>query len=195
MSRKGKGMSNRINFLGIQIPDIPSGLIASDFRGFPNYMSEEAKILLFIKEMQRASRDDIYDKFPSAKVLGFFKSYDLVRWNMDDDTYSLTEAGEDMVTLVNWFAPVYDLIEFMEKTDFSDTDELDILLAMAGRHDLVEKDALGRVRMVYCYGENTLGQEPYYWVRLFLRTVFGSLLTYKEELETLFKKIDTEVAA
>ncbi len=191
-------MSNRTNCLGIQIPDIPSGLIASDFRGFPNYMSEEAKILLFIKEMQRASRDDIYDKFPSAKVLGFFKSYDLVKWNMDDDTYSLTEAGEDMITLINWFAPVYDLIDFMEKTDFSDADELDILLAMDGDREQAqqgaEKDALGRVRIVYCYGENTLGQETCYWVKLFLRTVFRSLFTYKEELETLFKKIGTEVA-
>lgn len=173
----------------IDLPDIPVFMIGSaGIHDFPNINTNSAKWLIFIKENGSVTRNDLFDKFGTSSYIGVFRSFDIIKWNMADDTYSLTEYGENMVKLVNWFAPVYELIDFVKNAEIENVDELDIQLTISGKRSLISKDVLIKINMIYHYGVLSLGNDTPLWLKRILSAVSGAIHMHETVFSELFNK-------
>lgn len=172
----------------IDLPDIPVFMIVgAGIQDFPNIKANSAKWLLFIKENGSVTRNDLFDKFGTSSFVGMFMNFDIIKWNMADDTYSLTEYGENMVKLTEWFAPVYELIDFVENVEYENVDELDIQLTIAGKRSLINKDVLIKINMIH-YGCLTLGDDTHLWLKRSLSAVSGAIHMHETIFSDLFNK-------
>ena len=107
---------------------------------------------------------------------------------MADDSYSLTEYGENMVKLVNWFAPVYELIDFVKNVEIENVDELDIQLTISGKRSLISKDVLIKINMIYRYGALALGNDTNLWLKRILSVVSSAIHMHETVFSELFNK-------
>lgn len=173
----------------LDLPDVPVFIFGgAGIQDFPNINSNSAKWLIFIKENRSVTRNDFFDKFGTSSFVGVFRNFDLIKWNMADDTYSLTEHGENMVKLVNWFAPVYELIDFVENVEYENVDDLDIQLTMAGKRSLISKDVLIKINMIYHCGVLTFGNDTHLWLKRILSAVSGAIHTHETVFSELFNR-------
>lgn len=193
-------MSNRTNFLGVEIPYIVGSRCSPiDIKCFPNPCSPIASFVKMCDSKLRIPYDDaMVSNFQQRH--SFWNTLDTVRveslaW-ADKNGFGLTKQGKNLVKIINWFAPIYELLEFVSESGISNADELDIQLSIAGKHSLVCRDVVERVRIVFCYKVNTLGRDVHYWVSEFLRAICREIeMSYDKIFRELFKRLDSNALA
>lgn len=184
-------MSNHTNLLGIEIPYLPYAFCSRiDIKWFPNPRSSISQLLKLLKSNEIIGCDNpaIRSLFDNDNKFWFtvemLKSESLIC--IDSNELYLSTHGKNMVKIIDWFEPVYDIVEFISASGVKDADDLDVQLALVGKHYLMSEDVISRVRMVFLYEKRTLGKDVYTWVEMFLDALAHEV---NMSFDRIFKKL------
>lgn len=178
------------------LPDLPFSAVGygeSFVESFPNPKDSNVELLHFIKENGKVSRDDIYSKFTTSGKFSFFKGWELVKWNMADDTYSLTQDGLNFLEFIDYFKEIYEFLEFIKSVEFTTVDELDLLVAMSGKRYLVEKDTLTKLVRAYLFSNCYLEVSDRNWAKDFCKNMHEELICRHQLMSDIIKRYADQV--
>ena len=189
-------MSNYTNFLGIEIPYLPHTYCSrSDIKCFPNPRSRISQLLKLLKSNGIISCDNqairsLFDNTNRFWITAMMLKYESLIC-IDSNELHLSTHGQHMVEIIDWFEPVYDIVEFISASGVEDADELDVQLALAGKHYLMSEDVISRVRMVFLYEKRTLGTDVHMWVETFLDALAYRInVSFVRIFKKLFDRLD-----